>query len=664
MANGASGGKATAGPTDHSDTNVQVAGVDEADIVKTDGEHIYLLHGNQLFVLDSWPAAMTSVTNQIDIEGNAREMFVQDGKAVVFSDVYDQGDLIKPAAPAADAANAKIALPPSYGGTFTKITEVSVGSAKPEVLRQIYVQGDYVSARRHGTTVRTVIRDGSRFQNFYGGYIEYRDQWGRPYPQAEIDAQVDDWRDRNVAAVEDTKLADWLPVEREIKDGKLVTPEPRCTDFYAPAAGLANGGVTNIVSFDLAKTDSKLGGAVVLGMADEVYANDEALVLAHRDWRWDRMLIERERTVLHRFEIKDADTKYVASGSVPGTIIDQFAIDENKGVIRVATTSRFWQQFEPPLPAVAEAAAADDIAKTDADAAARKQSDNRVITLDVDGSDLRRLGLSKPLGKDGETIQSARFVGDKAYVVTFERVDPLLVLDLEDQAHPKLLGQLTIPGFSEYMHPIDADHLLTIGQDADASGRVSGLMLQIFDVSEATKPKRTHSFRFGPNGYSEASQNHKAFTFHKPDGAEGFDGLLAFPYVNYSGNFQSTLQVFQVSVDSGFMSLGSIDHTRMLRDVCRAMDPQGVDAPTWYPCVTPEVRRGLFIFGDDDDFVYSISNGGVLVHDLSDLTRAVATVALPFPDYGNRIGFGGKPIAAVGVATPVPTPPPQPAPMP
>jgi hypothetical protein len=655
---------ASAGPSDFSDTNVQVKGVDEADIVKTDGTHIYLLHGNQFFVLDAWPADMTELTGQLDVEGSALEMFVHEGTAVVFSSVYDQGDLIERELDEDAATGAKPAPFGSYyGGSFTKITLIDTKPETPVVLRELFIQGDYVSARRHGDTVRSVIRDGSRFPQLYGGYIEYRDPWGRAYSQQEIDAQVDDWRDRTIGAAQATELADWLPTERELEDGELTSPEPRCTDFYVPAAGLANGGVTNILSFDLTDADSELGGAIVMGAADEVYANDAVLVLAHRDWRWDQQLIERERTVLHRFEIDGAETKYTASGPVPGHIIDQFSIDEREGVIRIATTARFWPNFIPRLPEVAQAAE-DDLDSDPASDQPDRQTDNRVITLDVDEDRLVRLGTTGPLGKDGETIQSTRFVDDKGYVVTFERIDPLIVVDLAEPERPSVLGQLDIPGFSEYMHPLDADHLLTIGQDADQQGRVLGLMLQIFDVSDAAEPIRTHSFRFGPNGYSEASQNHKAFTFHRPAGAEGYDGLLAFPYVSYSANFQSTLQVFEVSAAQGFRELGAIDHTGLLREVCRPFaDPAAVDAGAFYPCVQPETRRGLFIFGDEGDFVYSISNGGVLAHELSDLSEAVASVPLPFPDYNDHRVFRGDGAAGVSAAVPAPSPPPT-APIP
>jgi hypothetical protein len=643
-------GTGNLGPTDHSNTNVQVEGVDEADIVKTDGSRIYLLHGNELFVLNSWPADAMEVAGRIDVEGRAVEMFVDDGVAAVFSLVYDQGDLVEQRA-AVDGAG--IAAPYYYGSPFTKITLIDTSGAQPVVQRQLLIEGNYLSSRLHGTTVRAVIQGGFRNPPLYSAYIEYQDPWGRPYSQQEIDIQVEAWRDRMIAAVEETTLSDWLPIEREIKGGALTEPDRRCTDFYAPSPGLTDYGLTNIVSFDIQDPESQLGGAIVLGSADEVYSNESVLLLAHRDWRWDQGLIERERTVLHQFALDGVGTTYTASGFVPGHIVDQFSIDERAGVVRIASSIRLAQNFVAPVPAIADAAAEQDDANG-VFTLSRRTTDNRVIALKVvDGDALKPVGASEPLGHDGETIFSTRFIGDRGYVVTFRQRDPLIVLDLADPEQPTVLGEAVIPGFSDYMHPLDDDHLVTIGRDVDAqTGQDLGLMLQIFDVSDAANPRRTHGYRFSENGYSEANVNHKAFTFHRPQGSES--ALLAFPYVNHGyPAFSSSLEVFAVSADAGFDKLGAIDHTGLIQNLCGTYTDPGFAMPVIYQCVQSEVRRGLFIFGDEGDFVYSISNAGVLAHDMADLVTAVATVSLPMPDYSeNRTFFGPTGGAVMGGAVP------------
>jgi len=257
--------------------------------------------------------------------------------------------------------------------------------------------------------------------------------------------------------------------------------------------------------------------------------------------------------------------------------------------------------------------------------------------------------VSDPLGEDGEQIFSTRFVGDRAYVVTFRQRDPLMVVDTSDPEELTLLGELHIPGFSDYMHPIDGGHLLTIGRDADESGVQRGLLLQIFDVTDPTNPVLAHRFAYTQDGWSEANGNHKAFTFFQPREGSPYEGLLAFPFVNYaySTDFRSSLEVFDVSIAGGFTKLGSIDHTALVRQCF--IDQNGGVAPIEgdyfdpYYCGNPEVRRGMFVTGNEhDEYVYSISGGGMLVNQLPELTVPLASVPLPLADFSeHRTYYGG-----------------------
>jgi hypothetical protein len=185
-------------------------------------------------------------------------------------------------------------------------------------------------------------------------------------------------------------------------------------------------------------------------------------------------------------------------------------------------------------------------------------------------------------------------------------------------------------------------------------------LLQIFDVSDPTHPRQAHTYTYGPDGYSEANHNHKAFNFWRPAGSD--DGLLAFPYVDYNYSFSSSLEVFSVSVDDGFSVVGSVDHTAMIQ-TCGGGDPYYDEY--YYECGQPEVRRGLFIEDDDSQYVYSISYGGVLVHDIADLTTPLATVQLPSPDYsdsrdGGNDDFGD--VSAPMTTEPAPATEPEPDP--
>lgn len=593
-------------PSGHSDTNTQVAGVDEADIVKTDGTRTYLLHGDELFVLGTWPAESTSVAGHAKIEGTPVEMFVADGRAVVFSHVYDvagQGGGAEPGI-AADCYDCY------YGAAFTKISVLDVTGSTPTLSRELYFEGNYVSSRRHDAIVRGVIRGGFAAPNLYAPSIAYYDAWGDPYDQAIIDAQIDQWRARAADDIRKTELSDWLPSRYEKRDGELVALEPACGDTYVPTPGLATYGQTNVVTLDMTDPAS-LAQTVVLGGADQVYANADVLLLAQHDYRWDMNGITEQQTALHSFSLGDASTTYVGSGFVPGYIHNQFSLDERDGVFRLSTTQQRRTNAENPWETT---------------------SVNRVVTVHAVGDALQVLGQTPELAP-GETIFSTRFIGDRAYVVTFRQTDPLFAIDLSDPAEPKVLGELHIPGFSDYMHPLDDTHLLTIGRDATDQGVVQGLMLQIFDVSDPTNLRLTHRHVYEREGYSQANHDHKAFTYYADK------QLLAFPFVGYSPEFTSSLELFRVSVETGFDPLGSVDHGALMGSACEANEWE-------YYCPYPvEMRRGLFI----DDYVYSISYAGVLVHGMGDLTTPVATVPLPAP----TMSYGYYPVPVDGgAATP------------
>jgi uncharacterized secreted protein with C-terminal beta-propeller domain len=164
------------------------------------------------------------------------------------------------------------------------------------------------------------------------------------------------------------------------------------------------------------------------------------------------------------------------------------------------------------------------------------------------------------------------------------------------------------------MHPLGADHLLTIGRDIDEeTQRDNGTALQIFDVSDPVHPRLAYKALVG-EGYSEANHNHKAFNFYADK------GLLAFPFVSYEGNFSSTLELWDVSAKDGFHRRGAVDHSDLVLDDCGGV-PYAVEDFYYYCGYQPQITRGVFI----DEFIYSISHGGVRVHNVNDLTTPVAT---------------------------------------
>jgi hypothetical protein len=305
-----------------------------------------------------------------------------------------------------------------------------------------------------------------------------------------------------------------------------------------------------------------------------------------------------EATTIHRFlfDVGAPSTSYDASGVVPGRILNQFSLGEHEGFLRVATTVGYL-----PSP----------------------DCTNNVYVLEPRDGALEVVGEVTGIAPS-EDIRSARFVGDRGFVVTFKKTDPLFVLDLSDPTTPQIAGELEIPGFSTYMHLMDADHLLTIGFDADDQGDFAwfaGVQLQIFDVSDMANPRRTHLEIIGTRGTaSEATGNHLAFNYFGP-----LD-LLAIPMAICEGGSGGEygdvmtfngLLVYDVTVEDGFSEHGRLSHG-VPADVESACS-------TWWTDSTSQVKRSVIM----DDYVFSIATDRMIVAGLDDLSTALASIELP-----------------------------------
>lgn len=613
--------------SEFSGTNNQVVDVDEADIVKGDGDRLYLIHGNNLAVVHAWPAADSSLLGSIVLEGSPRDLFVRGERAVVFSDVWDAWSA------------GLVSDPYGYYSGVTKVTVLNVSGDVPSVERELYLEGYYVSSRRHDDVVRIVVQNGARSPQVPYPYLEYTDLFGNPYPAEVLQNQIDEWFARIISAVRNSTIDDWLSREWVRDNGTVTQLPPRCEDYYLPDPGVTRPGVTNVISFDLAAAALELDGASIFGMAERVYANTEAVILASYDTRYDSRGIAGEQTLLHRFTLDGAATAYQASGFVAGHIHNQFSLDEQDGIVRVSTTERRWDGFNeaepwnwvPPEPV------------------------NRVITLERSDAELVTLGETVEFAHN-EEIYATRFIGDRGYVVTFRQTDPFFVIDLSDPADPHLVGELKIPGFSEYLHPLDANHLLALGRDTEQveGGFIDlGQALQIFDVTDPTAPTVAHKFVFEGGASSQANVDHHAITFHPEQ------NLIAFPLVAYYPYYTNSLEVFRVDVDTGFERVGGIGSTLSDED-CFAM--LGYD-PSWLSCYgeldrenilnswrsqcsgSEYYKRGVF----RADTVYAISNLDIAVHDVVDLAAPLTTVTLPY-EYGyyESIPAGGDMYASAG----------------
>ena len=299
-------------------------------------------------------------------------------------------------------------------------------------------------------------------------------------------------------------------------------------------------------------------------------------------------------TRIHKFDIRTSPGQalYRASGEVPGWLLNQFSMGEHEGFLRVGTT-------EDRIPPVGPSGMS-----------------NNLFVLQQKASSPEIVGEVRGIAP-GEQIYAARFIGDAGFMVTFERIDPLFTFDLSDPAHPRLLGELGVPGYSSHIHPAGDDHLLTIGQDAEDMGDFAwfqGVQISVYDISDLADPNLNDMEIIGTRGTgSEALHDHKAFNYFPQM------EVLAFPIRIYEGGqggpdygelVFSGFRIYDVDLSQGYTLRGQIDHDDFcVGDGCRYQ---------W--------MRRTIIMGDS---IVTISNAGMKIHALDDLTNPRASI--PFP---------------------------------
>jgi uncharacterized secreted protein with C-terminal beta-propeller domain len=604
-AGGAGGAKSA--PTDYTTTNTQVAGVDEADFVKNDGTRIFVLSGDTLYANQSWPASALATAGKLKIEGWPREMFLDDqNHVVVFSTIYTEYPLDPVSMRGGGMGMSSRMYWGYYYGNTVKVTVVDVSDlAKPVATNQFYIPGQYSNSRRVGSSVRLVVSDSFRFPPAMQWYPEYSQ--GLYEDKSRLSKAYDALIADNTKLIRAQGLSDWLPNSKvTLADGNTVDLGIDCTQFHKTNAPTKLGLVT-IATLNLANP-TEMKKTSIVGESGEIYASANSLYVANQHWWWWFAPGQVDATYVHKFDISDPnDALYVASGKVDGHIVDQFSMDEDsRGYFRLSTTIS--SRVSDPT-----------------NTWGRVVTTNRVSVVAEQSGALNVIGQTEELAP-GESIYSTRFVGDdKAFVVTFKQVDPLFSIDMSDPTNPHKVGELKIPGFSTYLHPIDATHLLTIGTyQPDCTNVQTGncwqaraLQLAIFDVSDMTAPKQTFVQLVGTAySWSEASSEHKAFNYFPAK------KLLAIPFYDYSynytgGNYWSTftsdLRVYGIDTATGITPKGAIS----MKDIYETYNNWG-----WTYYWTPTVRRSVMA----DDFVYAISDSGIRVANIADLSAPLATV--------------------------------------
>ncbi len=482
---------------DFTGTNVQELGVDEPDLVKTDGERILVVSENVLSYIDLSSGDPTK-TDSIRIqEGWGHELFFQGDRALLFSNgEFGHPIPVEPLV-AGDEVATSPPVSPEFFGPASTIYEIDLSDPGDlEIVATLELQGQYLSARRIGDTVRLALTSPPT-------------QLPWVYPASPAGEERAERSNREL--IEETTIEDWIPqYELTTTEGTTTGPLLDCDRLHRPAQ-FSGFDVVSVLSFDIAGGIDRGNGAGVLASGQTVYSSTDRFYVATTAWAGEEIesqdgIVQWEEnytTNLHAFAITPGEpAQYVASGSVDGSLLNQFSMDEYDGYIRVITTEGSpWNVQE--------------------------RSETSLVVMEERGDQLVEVGRVGGLGK-GETLYSARLLDDIGFAVTFRQIDPFYVLDLTDPTNPQVTGELKIPGFSTYLHPVDGDLVVGVGQHADNEGRTLGLKVSLFDVADPADPVEVDTWIMdGAN--SPVEYDHRAFQYLSDR------GLAIVPFSTYSG---------------------------------------------------------------------------------------------------------------------------------
>jgi len=505
----------------YSKTNIQVEGVDEADIVKTDGKYIYAISGQKVVVVKAYPPEEAAVLASISVNGTLKQLFINADRLAVF---YENGS----------ENNAQ---------TVVNVYDVS-NRASPVPKSKIVVDGRYFSSRMIEDYVYVVARKAVSLEN------------------DEVN----------------------LPKICFNHECKVVS----ATDIYYSDVVDCGYIFTTILAVNAFEDEQEPSDETILsGCATNMYASLENVYLA---------IPYGGRTFLHRIHIESGEISIAVNGEVYGTVLNQFSMDEHEGYFRIATTYQI--QSLPGEPWQRSLGL-----------------QNNIYVLNMNLEIIGRLESIAP----GENIHSARFMGDVGYLVTFRKVDPFFVIDLSDPNSPKILGELKITGYSDYLHPYDENHVIGVGKETISAEEgdfswYQGVKISLFDVTDVSKPKELAKYEIGDRGTdSPVLSEHKAFLFEKERSLLAIPVSVAeidesrYPYgvppYAYGEIVWQGAYVFTISLtaEEKIRLKGTVTHVEK-RDVRNS---------------SYHINRVLYI----GEILYTISNGKIKMNFLSDLSE-------------------------------------------
>jgi uncharacterized secreted protein with C-terminal beta-propeller domain len=564
----ASKAQSGSGGVDYSTTNVQVENVDEPDYLKNDSKYVYIVSQNTLSIIDAYPAESAELVLKIalDIESQyIQNMFLNDDRLVIFYNGQSQDEII----PQFDF------IPrPSYNPvTHALIVDVS-DKENPEILKDYTIDGHFRDARMIGDYAYFVTNSNIDYQHPRLPIIMERSE-PVMIPDAFYFDNVERFSNFNTLTAIDI-FGDNINSETFLMgySGTIYVSE---NNFYLtyqqdlPYGFYENSSrdrffdvVVPLLPLEIQdkikaiQNDSSLNSARQWSEISEVMQDSyNQMSQSQKEKLFDkirealveydtRIQEESRKTIIHKISIDEANLDYITKGSVPGRLLNQFSMDEHDDRFRVATTVEYYTQYQGTVRS------------------------NAVYVLD---ENLEIVGGLDEIAPD-ESIFSARFMGDRLYLVTFQQIDPFFVIDLSSDT-PKILGELKIPGFSNYLHPYDEDHVIGVGRDTKevGSGRVQqlGVKIALFDVSNVSDPKVVDDFVIGDSStHSEALNDHKAFFFDKKkdilsipisSDLKSLEGVSDAKMIAPDWNRWNGFYVFGMDTRDGINLKGTVTHT-------------------------------------------------------------------------------------------------------
>jgi inhibitor of cysteine peptidase len=561
----------------YSTTNVQVAGVDEPDFVKNDGKYIYIISNNKLVIIDAYPAKGAKVVSETAFDGSATNLFVNGDRLIIFCVTYGYMPL-----PQVEDGAKKAIMPPNryYQVTHALVYSISDRS-HPRLEKDLSVDGSYFDARMIGDWVYMITKEQVSYYDspivvpaVYSGQEKLAQPdvyyFKNPEPSY-VFHTVTTFNIKGGSGMQSKTFLMGQTNTMYVSTDNIYISYPLYNSVYVQPMILNPAGGTSLSqqedafnSLSEAEKQSYING--VPGIRD---------------------FVDTTKTVIHKIAIDNGRIDYVAKGEVGGTLLNQFSMDENGGMLRAATTSSVYTSY-----------------------GGTKQYSN-VYILDKEMELLGSLGHIAP----DERIYSARFMGDRLYLVTYRNIDPLFVIDLSSGRQPKILGELKISGYSNFLYPYDATHIIGVGRETkdNSWGGVtnSGVKIAMFDVSDVNNPKLVDKYEIGnAQAYSEALSDHKAILL------DPTKGIMVIPVSQWSNQpvikpgysyiapqYWDGAYVFGLS-RRGFNVKGTVTQDDS--------GSYGMDS----------VRRSLYI----GNGLYTISSQKIVVSDLGNLNKIVEII--------------------------------------